>query len=994
MGSGPRLRGRGLAFSLVVLGWILLLSGAWLYRDLAPNISNIIEFEVSGSSAAADENLISAGARYRSALIWDSVVLIPAYVAWIAIVCFTAWPIFLSKSTQAIAKAAAIAGIAAGSADIAENMSLLAGTTNQGVVADDRPFQLGAMFATIKFGLLLVAATVTIVATTVVVKRSVGSLIRNVCSFQKMASKILLPWPSVNTDGTIWPASTDSASPSEKGTGTDETRTGIDEKSRPWWSDIFRKQHRENRPVPHGHNVDSYLLPEGRNEAKVGFCLSGGGIRAAAVVLGALQSLRPQLQEARYLVSVSGGGYAAGAMQLALKPDPDEETDQETGRVRDAVSIATPPDVYAAGTVEEDHTRRHGNYIAEGAAEWTAALARILRGLIASIAIAAAFVVSVGLLLSHGYQWVPLVDLSVVFNYLSKDGCPEVPCLAPPFPEPLGYGAWTLLWVAIAAVVCWLISTACVDEKGLVKTYKFFRTASLGLATLGGILVLLLFGLPAATWGAASLSWAARSEGGPDGEAVGGAAGTFAFTYIAALVSIAWRRRKNIGGVVDKLRGALGKKGDQKEGVAHAVANGLVQYAIVWLALAILLVVGLILLGITIASGHDWNRWVQVGIPLGLVAIYATVDQTWMSLHPFYRRRLATAFSVRRVQINGRMAARAYDFDKEGTPLAIYGKKNKGFPQVIFAGAANLSGPDRTPPGRRAISYTMSYDAIGGPDIGYLPTRELGQNLSGPLSADLTVQAAVAISGAAFASAMGRHAAAFQTLLALSNVRLGTWLPNPAYLSQLSSQHPDWRLPTLPRIRRLTYLAREVFGRYSHEQRLLLVTDGGHYDNLGLVEILRHKCRTVFCIDASGDTPPFPQTLYEAITLAYEELGIRIELSDEEYKLHPGTAVMADDDPLSSMKSRLSEIVAVKGTITYPFNFKLEGEEEPSDRGTLIFAKALLARDMPGELLAYAQATPIFPRDETGDQWFTQDQFDNYLGLGRHVGQRAASLYG
>ena len=61
-----------------------------------------------------------------------------------------------------------------------------------------------------------------------------------------------------------------------------------------------------------------------------GVCLSGGGIRSGSVALGALQSLRTELLGARYLVSVSGGGYTAGALQLALtkakpKPVPGED---------------------------------------------------------------------------------------------------------------------------------------------------------------------------------------------------------------------------------------------------------------------------------------------------------------------------------------------------------------------------------------------------------------------------------------------------------------------------------------------------------------------------------------------------------------------------------------------------------------------------------------------------------------------------------------------
>src|SRR5205085_2139809 len=63
----------------------------------------------------------------------------------------------------------------------------------------------------------------------------------------------------------------------------------------------------------------NWTVPPGRKPANLGICVSGGGVRSASVTLGALQELGPDvLTKAEYLVSVSGGGYMIGAMQLAL----------------------------------------------------------------------------------------------------------------------------------------------------------------------------------------------------------------------------------------------------------------------------------------------------------------------------------------------------------------------------------------------------------------------------------------------------------------------------------------------------------------------------------------------------------------------------------------------------------------------------------------------------------------------------------------------------
>ena len=57
-----------------------------------------------------------------------------------------------------------------------------------------------------------------------------------------------------------------------------------------------------------------------------------------------------------------------------------------------------------------------------------------------------------------------------------------------------------------------------------------------------------------------------------------------------------------------------------------------------------------------------------------------------------------------------------------------------------------------------------------------------------------------------------------------------------------------------------------------------------HYENLGLVELLRRGCTEIYCLDASGlsaDGAEF-ESLGEAITLARSELGVEIEFAGEE----------------------------------------------------------------------------------------------------------------
>jgi hypothetical protein len=140
----------------------------------------------------------------------------------------------------------------------------------------------------------------------------------------------------------------------------------------------------------------------------------------------------------------------------------------------------------------------------------------------------------------------------------------------------------------------------------------------------------------------------------------------------------------------------------------------------------------------------------------------------------------------------------------------------------------------------------------------------------------------------------------------------------------------------------------------------LLCTEGGHWENLGLVELLRHRCRTVYCIDASGDAPPFATTLAEVITLAYEELGVRITLRDPS-GLVPGSAdPLAPPEVLERLNARLSRSAVCVADVEYPEAFK----------------------------------ETAFPRQSTGDQFFDHTQFDAYRALGFHIGTVAVAAGG
>ncbi|MGW0363099.1 hypothetical protein [Streptomyces sp. NPDC002990] len=731
----------------------------------------------------------------------------------------------------------------------------------------------------------------------------------------------------------------------------------------------------------------SLPLP-GREAAEVGICVSGGGIRSASVTLGALQALRVAgvLTTARYLVSVSGGGFTAGAFQLALTTEQPQDR-QEGPRAR--ADLAKPQDVFAPGSPEEDHLRRHARYLADNPPEFVRALAAALRGVLISLALLALTFTVAGIVLSGFYSLVPVIEIERFrpggFNPDSASGTASGvrPLLLPRY-------AWLPIVGLVAVAGAVSLAASLFRPRTGAGWPRWLRISVKGIVWMAvGIAVYALL-IPLVLW---FFAWLVQQELLPEGAKGVSllAAFTAALTWLGAMFTALYQQVKKIRPDGEKA-GWFSAGGTS---LLTKVGTGWLQHLVVWVVLLVLGFVGLAVLSWSTVLSDRWHLGWRLGLPAALLVLAVVLDQTLCSLHPFYRQRLASAFAVRRAVLwDGSVGALPYDYRTELTRLSTHAERVKPFPQVIFAASAALSSRNRTAPGRRAVPFTFASDYVGGPDVGWVKTSTVEQTSHPLIRRDLTVQSAIAVSGAAFASTMGTQSKAVQRLLALSNLRLGTWLPNPLYLAEVAKFAPDWTMPRLPRMRRLRYQLQELIGLYSDTSPMLLCTDGGHTDNLGLVELLRLRCRNIYVIDSSGDVPPLATTLAQAIALAYDDLGVEItfDLPDQNMlTLVPGSAEkLSPEDPMSALNARLSARCVVRGTIRYPEPIEFSPGGVETREGTIIFAKASLTTDMPYELLSYALTEKVFPRQSTFDQSFDHDQFDAYLALGRHLGAAAA----
>jgi Patatin-like phospholipase len=728
-----------------------------------------------------------------------------------------------------------------------------------------------------------------------------------------------------------------------------------------------------------------YERPMPAEPEDVGICCSGGGIRSAAFNLGALQKLQEEtiLQRSKYLSAVSGGSYIAAAFCMVAKTWPTEEDlekpefrekldpdDLATG-VKDSdnsdpalVTDDDPP--FQEGSPEEQYLRNHLGYLApDGLARVYLAL-RMLAGMLVNVVIVGLPVFVIGVL--GGWA------VSVHYGGLEE---------AFHFPQ----GVWMpVVAVAGLSLVLALLGILVRPRRDWIRLFletwqvRMFLLACAGAVTLIGV------------------PWVARTAFVSDDPSSGDAAGP-GVTAVSSMAALAIAALAQVRGHVKDQQKTIKAVQGRLSRWAKPVREALVSLVVI--LVGPLLLVAICALGVLvgdIAAGADdpvglgplgdvRPLFVWVGVStLALFFLWLWVDLTSVSLHPFYRQRLASAFALRRVAGDDGPEARKRRYDKivqlsksgiEPGPCVI-----KSWPMLIVCAAANISDPGATPPGRGVASFTFSPNAIGGPVTGAEETRVYEKRKR---ARDVTLPAAVAMSGAALSPSMGKMTyRPLMFLLGLANIRLGVWVPNPLHVNApkhvdaSKTKQPPARFPGRPRPH---YLLKEMLGRNRLEDKFLYVTDGGHYENLGLVELVRRGCRTIYCLDAGGGSSA--QALVDAIALCRTELNVTIVMRCEADEL--------DAKPISKDEGApwRAKSICSYGTIEYP-----GADGNPPVTGTLVYARSVVTDHAPWQIRSFQATDPVFPHHSTMDQFFDDQKFEAYRLLGAYAAGEAIALAG
>jgi hypothetical protein len=361
-----------------------------------------------------------------------------------------------------------------------------------------------------------------------------------------------------------------------------------------------------------------------------------------------------------------------------------------------------------------------------------------------------------------------------------------------------------------------------------------------------------------------------------------------------------------------------------------------------------------------------------LAVVVGLAGLCVNVNR--FSLHAMYRDRLIRSFlgASRRDypeppwplddtaewresrQFEPRSADRFIKFDRDDNPILRWLAPTRGIeaqkgPLLVVNAALNLvAGRNLAWQERKSATFTFTPLAVGSPILGYRPSSEYSKDVGG-----ITLGTAMAVSGAAVSPNAGALSSPVRTfLLTLFNARLGWWLGHPSDLAAVRSAGPKFAVGAL---------VDELLGRTHERKRWLFVSDGGHFENLGVYEMVRRGCRDIVVVDASCDAERNFDDLGNAIRKVRIDLGVRIERTGP-------WAIGGRELQAQGRYCALFDVVYPDGRI-----------------GSLLYVKPALypkAEGLPIDVLQYAGRSATFPHESTARQFFGESQLESYRALG------------
>ncbi|MBC7951398.1 MAG: hypothetical protein H7Z12_06175 [Rhodospirillaceae bacterium] len=678
-----------------------------------------------------------------------------------------------------------------------------------------------------------------------------------------------------------------------------------------------------------------------------GLALSGGGIRSASFAMGVMQALEAggKLNAFHYLSTVSGGGYTGGSFSWFKAAKGGNCPTFPFGQLHQGARAPHP----SMATRILNHIRQRANYLEPGYGFNSLSLVSV--------------VLRTCTLISLGYMGLAalLFSLGLHFKLFTPMGTPAV--LNPLLLAALGL-------VALQAVLAVLYSMGTgvpmrssnlryLSRRRLQVAGGRLLTLTLGLVVLGGLPILAAI---VAKYSSDMLGWALTALGSKDNvaevkvfadwfqtgdtvvrSAVFGAV-IFLFAPIAAVKIFNKQGKDAPGGLFVGL------------GAASAVF-GMLFLAYAWALYA-----------------HTENAIWPIGVAAGAVVLALVRNSNLFSLHCMYRDRLMEAFMPdSNVQpTNAWESAKAADKFQLSSILPCNGNphcdtcKGPTAPfHLINTNAVLPDSHDVRYSGRAGDSFLLSPLYCGSNATGWMATRKYMRD---GVRDGLSLASAVAISGAAVNGHTGPTPSSVtrngfvSLLMSLFGLQLGVWVTNPR-----GTRWPLQPNDIFPGLNSL--LGARMDGKASFVQ----LSDGGHFENLAIYELIRRGVQTIVVSDAGADPDYAFEDLGNAVEKVRVDFGVVIDFASTELNgILPGSATGGTLPD----KYKLAKRGYAVGTIRYP----------GKPPGRLFYIKATLVDNLPADLYAYRAVNAAFPNDTTADQFFDEDQFEAYRGLGYALG--------
>ncbi len=277
---------------------------------------------------------------------------------------------------------------------------------------------------------------------------------------------------------------------------------------------------------------------------------------------------------------------------------------------------------------------------------------------------------------------------------------------------------------------------------------------------------------------------------------------------------------------------------------------------------------------------------------------------------------------------------------------------------------------------------------VDGPDLNRFRTGPEFTEVQQPLS----VGQWIGTSGAAFSTGIGRETSLGMSLLmGAANVRLGTWWESGIGSSPEDSGPWQWVTRSLrEQFRTQAYLSYEFRARFFGMHRpWQYLSDGGHFENTALYELLRRDRKQSFIIASdNGADPDYGfADLANLIRLASIDLGSEVSVV-RDFQAWPELAkVFGSTEDFAREPAKPDKDGAKAAPVaTQPIALLLRvtdiGASTP--RLWVVMLKPSVRDDASADIRQYAKTHPTFPQEPTTDQFFDEAQWESYRSLGHH----------